>query len=280
MKDKIKIELGEVQKTLLIPLWGRAKEYENKNALIKDKYAHEIVEQLDFDFSVFSEMSLRGPLQVNTSIRAYNFDTTILKIIKDYPDATIINIGAGLDTTFKRVDNGKIFWYDIDLPDTIALREQILPEGARNKIIAKSVFDRSWFQEIKVRGSKVFFMAAGVLAYLDEKDIRDLFADMAKEFPGSEMMFEIYSRQLLWVRNRNIEKEKKEGKVMTSMQWGVNSAREIAKWGSHIKIADEYSFYSKVNLDDHWDKKVIAPLRVINFFKAIKMVHLSFQDKK
>jgi len=55
-----------------------------------------------------------------------------------------VNISAGLDTMFYRVDNGSIRWYDIDLPNVIALRRQLLPETARTTLIARSIFDPSW----------------------------------------------------------------------------------------------------------------------------------------
>lgn len=130
MPEKIKIDLGEVQKTLLYPLYGRALEFEAKNPLIKDQYAHEMVRKLDFNFSTIHSMPV--PLQINSVVRAFNFDTALRKIITDFPDATIINIGAGLDTTFQRVDNGKISWYDLDLGDTIRLRKKI-DSGRRTK---------------------------------------------------------------------------------------------------------------------------------------------------
>jgi O-methyltransferase involved in polyketide biosynthesis len=50
MNSKVKIELGEIQKTLLIPLFGRAREYEEPAPLVKDKFAQEIVENIDYDW--------------------------------------------------------------------------------------------------------------------------------------------------------------------------------------------------------------------------------------
>jgi O-methyltransferase involved in polyketide biosynthesis len=68
-------------------------------------------------------------LQINSAIRAYNFDALLRKITKQHPNATIVNIGAGLNTTLRRIDNGKIFRYDLDVPDSIVLRQQLIPDG-------------------------------------------------------------------------------------------------------------------------------------------------------
>jgi hypothetical protein len=47
------------------------------------------------------------------------------EFIEKHPEATIVNIGCGLDTTFSRIDNGKIQFYELDLPDVIALRKNL-----------------------------------------------------------------------------------------------------------------------------------------------------------
>ena len=60
----------------------------------------------------------------------------------------IINIGAGFDTTFNRIDNGKVRWINIDLPDVILLRKKLIPEKKHEALIGKSVFDFSWLSEI------------------------------------------------------------------------------------------------------------------------------------
>ena len=272
MSDKLKIELGEVQQTLLFPLLGRAREYESANPLIKDSLAHELVGKLDFDFGSMTDSAAQ--LQINCSVRTYNFDAAIRALIETHPDATIVNLGCGLDTTFQRVDNGRIFWYDLDFEDTIALRRRLLPEGDRNKLIPKSLFDRSWFADIRIRGSKIFFMCAGVLAYLKEEDIRGLFLDLSREFPGSEMMFEIYSKRIIWLKNRSVEKQRRNGEIVTQLRWGAGSAEEIAKWGGHIGILGTYPFYSKVELDAHWAKRDSRPLKLIRLLGWMKMVHL------
>ncbi|HTR82072.1 MAG TPA: class I SAM-dependent methyltransferase [Bacteroidota bacterium] len=277
MKEKIKIDLGDVQRTLLIPLFGRAKEYEKEHPLIKDKYAHDIVERLDFDFNdVFKHMPVQ--ISVNSAIRAYHLDAALSAFIKKYPDATIVNLGAGLDTTFHRIDNGKIFWYDLDLPDSMELRLKLIPEGERNKSIAKSVFDRSWFQEIKERRSKIFFMSAGVFVYLQEEEIKGLFLDLIREFPGSEIMFDAYSKPLLWLRNNVLitRIQVQRSKLLARWHWGVNSGKAIARWSDEISVVDEFPYYSGINLEEFLDKKIVSSFQLLNFFRAIKMVHLKF----
>jgi O-methyltransferase involved in polyketide biosynthesis len=277
MDNKVRIELGEIQKTLLIPLVGRAKECEKPNPLVKDNYAQEIMKNIDFDFTT-AFVNVPFQFTLNCVIRAHHLDTALQEVIGKHPDATIINIGAGLDTTYRRIDNGKIFWYDLDLPDSIELRRKLIPETDRNRFIAKSVFDTSWFKDIRVRGSKVFFISAGVLVYLGASEIRHLFLEMIHEFPNSDIMFEIYSRKLLWLRNHLLARGQMKSELFRPMRWGVNSAKEIAKWSPNIKILDEFPYYSRVKLENYWDEKTLTPIKIMNFFKVMKMVHLQFTN--
>ncbi len=273
MPEKISIQLGEVQRTLLIPLFGRAAEYEREHPLIRDQFAHDIMEKLDFDFKA---AFARSPIQfrINSVIRAIHLDAAILSFIVRYPDATIVNLGAGLDTTFQRLDNGKIFWYDLDLPDTIELRRKLIPEGERNVCIAKSVFDRSWFDDIRERRSRVLFVAGGVLVYLREAEIKRLFLDMTGEFPESEMVFEIYSRLFLWLRNHALTRRALNPALFSKWYWGANSAKAIARWSDKIRVVDEYPFYSRLDLTDDRVKVNLSPLNLLNSGKWIKMVQI------
>lgn len=273
-QKKIKMELGEVQKTLLMPLWGRAKEYERVNPLIKDKYAFDLLNKLDYDFESISR-SFDEYYQVYWATRAYNIDCAIFKLLTSSPDATIINIGAGLDTTFQRVDNGRITWYDLDLPDTIKLRKELIPETERNLYISKSVSDKSWFDEVKHSGSKVFFIASGVLCYFDKTSIQNLFFDLIDNFPESEIIFDLTSKIIVWLTNREIAK-KKEKLELSYLKWGGHSSKSIKKWSSKIEVIDEYPLFSRIAVDKSWDKNTITQIRQMNTFKWIKMIQLKF----
>ena len=104
----MKVDLSGVQETLLLPLWGRAKLSKMDNPVLKDSKAIEIVENLiEYDFE---GLDRRLPQYVNVGwlIRARMFDDTIRRFTAEHPKATIVNLGAGLDTTFFRVDNGMI----------------------------------------------------------------------------------------------------------------------------------------------------------------------------
>lgn len=114
MNENKEISLGAVQETLLLPLWGRAEETQKNNPLLIDKVAVSIVKDIDYDFSkVNKNISVLSCL--SWVARSIYFDKEINYFLDKYPDCSIVNIGCGLDTTYDRVDNGKVYWYDLDL---------------------------------------------------------------------------------------------------------------------------------------------------------------------
>jgi O-methyltransferase involved in polyketide biosynthesis len=163
MTDKININLGNVQKTLFLPLWGRAVESRKRKPLLIDETAIKIIEQVDYDFSPMTQ-NLDELTQIAWIKRSLFCDRVIEKFLTNYPEGTIVNIGCGLDTTFERIDNGRLKWYDLDLPDVIELRSMFVKENERRKFIATSFLEKEWLKKIEVRGN-VLFIAAGVFYY-------------------------------------------------------------------------------------------------------------------
>ncbi|WP_234117372.1 class I SAM-dependent methyltransferase [Clostridium hydrogenum] len=117
-------KLKGIPETLLIPLWARATETTRSEPIIKDSKAIEMMENIDYDFSKFDNTWLS---QTGVAVRTELLDNGTKAFMHKHPNATIINIGCGLDTRFFRLDNNKIKWYDLDLPEPIRIRKLFLP---------------------------------------------------------------------------------------------------------------------------------------------------------
>ena len=133
MNTKIPVELGDVQKTLFMPVWARAVETKKKEPILIDHTALEIVDSVDFDFS---QMSKNVPeiSQIAWIARCKRFDMIVNEFITKHPEGTIINIGCGLDTSYERINYSTIKWYDLDLPDVIELRKKFLKETDKENL--------------------------------------------------------------------------------------------------------------------------------------------------
>jgi O-methyltransferase involved in polyketide biosynthesis len=203
-QDKVKVKLGGISASMLGCLWGRAQLSREYSSLFYDAKAIELVERIDYDFSAsdvpFEDIMFNISRKINLpefglfTLRAKQFDDKAKGYIAEHPYASVINIAAGLDTTFYRVDNGTIHWYDLDLPAVIEIRKQLLPEPERVTYIAKSLLDPSWFEDVTYTEDGVFMIAGGVLHFLEEAQVKQFFSMLADNFPDGEIVFNAMSR--------------------------------------------------------------------------------------
>jgi len=199
-QGKVKIQLSGISASMLRCLWARAQLSKKYGSLFYDEKAIELVKRIDYDFSasdvpfggIMSNISRKGNLPEFGlfTLRAKQFDDKLRAYIAEHPYASVINIAAGLDTTFYRVDNGLIHWYDLDLPSAIEVRKQLLPKPDRVAYIAKSLLDPSWCKDIKYSEDGVFMIAGGVFIWFDESEIRQFFSMLADNFPDGEIVFD------------------------------------------------------------------------------------------
>lgn len=272
MPIKIPLQLQNVQKTLLLPLWGRAVETQKKKPALLDTTAAEIIKKIDYDFSTIA-INTSTISQLGWIARSLHIDRTINRFIHEYPRATIVNIGCGLDTTFERIDNGKIYWYDLDLPPVISLRREFIHENERRKFLACSFLDGTWLRQLNIVDN-IMFIAAGVFYYFEENEIKIFFINLADLFPESEIVFDACSPLGVKVANKKVIQNSgmDEKAVLT---WGFESARKIRQWDSRIILVDEYRIFRNVRKNLNFKNKIGT--LISDSLNIMFMVHLRFK---
>lgn len=215
-KNKIANPLDEnsVSMTLFIPLCPKAMETNRRNPIVIDKKAVEIIGQIDMDYKAY----IQKRTYHSAIVRTYVIDSGVNAFLTSNPEGTIINLGCGLDTRISRVDNGKLKWYDVDLPDVIEFRRKFFVESDRVKFISKSVLDFSWIDDIKPQAAdKVLIIAEGLLCYFTEDEVKLIFKQLVNRFPKAEMFITIVHKFFI-------------GKNITSgvtFKWGLERTEEI-----------------------------------------------------
>lgn len=234
--DKIEAKLGVIQETLLIPLWARATELQQTEPIIVDRESAKILEAIDYDFNKFAKSKKS---QAGCCIRGVIFDRWVQNYLKKYPQGTVVEIGAGLNTRFERVDNGSVSWFDLDLPDVMALRRQFFSECDRRQFISASALETSWCDRVKAAAKEpCFFMAEGVLMYLKEAEVKQLFARLLEHFPGSSFVFDSISPFM--IRNQKYHDSLKY--TSAKMSWGIASLDRLLEWDSRYRILEVCKF--------------------------------------
>ena len=211
--NKMPIEKNTVQETLVIPLYARKLCSERFPELFRDEKAMELMERLDYDFSRIEKdsqslMQRFGALEV--AMRQNDLAIEVRDYLKAHPKAAVVNLGCGLDQTGENCDNGQCQIYNVDLPDVITLRGQLLPEKPRVHNIAGNLKNTAWFSEIDGSQGAVFF-AAGVFYYFRKHEVKALVHKMSRHFPGSRLVFDTAGKRAVammiktWVKQAGIE---------------------------------------------------------------------------
>ena len=236
--EKFHIEKNTIQETLVIPLYARRLCSELYPKLFQDPAAAKLMERLDYDFSGVEKQS-KGLVQrygaLEVAMRQTDLAAEVRDYLREHPEAAVVNMGCGLDQTGETCDNGRCRIYNIDMPDVIALRDQLIPAGERTRNLACDLNDPRWFDEIDDHDGAVFF-AAGVFYYFQQEQAKTLFNRMALRFPGGKLVCDVSGKIALKMMIRTVVKQ--AGIKNVSAFFHVEDLdRDVRAWLQHAKAS-------------------------------------------
>ncbi len=283
--------ITDISETLLIPLYSRARETQSKKPLINDAKAVEITEKLNTVFATSSSLLHRQlakgkvrrtankKLTAFLALRTRQFDRYCQDFLSRTPNGVIVELGCGLSSRFSRIDNGVVEWYDLDLPEVIAIRKQFFQETARSHMIASSVLDFRWMDQLAPTHNNVLFIAEGLFMYLLEEEVKTLILEMQRRLPGCELVCEVENTFVI----NTLKKERWKKKFQrdhhlgpgVTMQFGIRDGKEFEHWGQGIRFLDEWTIF-----DDH--EKKLGWMNLFAFSKRLRkaqwIVHYRLQS--
>jgi len=254
MSEKIIQTLDGVPQTLLMTLLVRARETQRPDGIFKDERAVEMVNRIAADFS---RLRMQRHDEIAVIIRMRKFDNHVRGFLARNPDGIIVHIGCGLDTRFDRIDDGRVEWFDIDLPDVMDLRRKLIAtESPRYHAITASVFDAGWTAEVERFLPRPFlFIAEGVLPYFEETQVKELFLCLRDHFPGCEVVCDAHTPFVIWVDNLQLA----YAKVKTRLHWRLKHGKDVEEWGEGIRLLSEWNYFE----DD------VSPLKAYRWMRLI-----------
>ena len=225
-----KIKLFGVPETMLQTVYARAKESSGRGAIC-DRKAEEIVAELDYDFSLAEkDTAMRSGVIARTIV----LDRLVGAFLAENPGAAVVNIACGLDTRCYRA-KGYSHWYNLDLPETIAVREKLLPENGEISQIAMSATE-DWGGEIKEDGAPALVIIEGLTMYLSDRDVKRIFAVISGRFKKAAVLAEIM--------NPAVVKRFKEKSIEGShakFTWGIKNGKALAEQLPDFRFKEEHS---------------------------------------
>ena len=232
MQNWIDLLSQPTQEMLYQPLAVRARAAETNSAFLHDPEAIELCLKLNLP----GRKNLTKVSRIEShriAARAVHYDQIVRRHLQDRPDLVVVNLGAALDTRFYRVDNGRLRWYDIDMPDVIHFRRQHLPLRERVTELGLSPFDPAWPHQVVYEDpGQLLFLAENLFAYHQESEIRRLLELLASAFPGASLCCDIQSRRakrgrpnhpFVFLLDRAEELKHLEYRLRISQIWPVGS---------------------------------------------------------
>jgi O-methyltransferase involved in polyketide biosynthesis len=267
MSETTDQDLSGVAETLLMTLYIRAMESQRPDALLKDEKAVALVAQMGYDFDRMKQIKMDEDDKVTVILRNREFDRYARDFLARCPEAVVVHIGCGFDSRFERVDNGRVEWYDLDLPDVIALRRKFIGgEGQRYHLLGGSAFDSAWLDAVSAHRQRPFlFLAEGVLMYFEEAQVKSLVLMLRDHFPGAELVIDAFSPYIVRANNLRMSITKFGARY----HWGIWRGQEVESWGNGIRLLDEWGYFDRPEPRlDHirWMRHIPLLARVLRIY--------------
>ena len=228
MKEKIR--LSGVPETMLQTVYARAKESRGRGA-IHDAKAEGIIERLDYDFSLADK---DAAMHSGVIARTIVLDRLTKEWLAKHPGAVVVNIACGLDTRCYRI-SGYSHWYNLDLPEAIAVREKLLPESGVISQIAMSAMD-DWGGEISEQIVPVLIVIEGLTMYLNAKEVQQIFTVISNRFEKATAFVETMNPMIV----RRFKEKSIEGSH-AKFTWGVKNGSALAALLPDFRFIEENS---------------------------------------
>ena len=239
-----KIQFAKEKETMLMTLSGRAVQSAWKNPILRDPWAEEAMRHIDYDMSKqltgmasWSIWKDIGPTIIAS--RAATFDLLTTRYLADYPDATVLHVGCGMDSRIFRVEpSASVQWFDVDYPDVIDLRRQLFPKrealhAGQYRLIGAPLNDLRWLDDVP-QDRPALFIAEGVLMYLSEAEVKALLNAVTVHFPGGQMIFDVVHPVILKQVGANV------GGTGATYKWALDDPQDIKQLEPKLELIKEF----------------------------------------
>lgn len=225
--------LTPIQKTLLITLKGRSVDAMARKPVLGDGLAAEVARRLDYDLDSV-KLSVGTPQGV--ALRSSVFDRVVATFIRAHPHAVVVELGSGLETRMFRLDPpSTVDWFDVDFPEVIALRTELMPHRANAHPVGASLLEGGWTDTIPADRPTIV-VADGLSGFLTEEQNRRLWTHITNHFATGELAFNVYSKLGARMMGRFINSV---GIPKDFQGYGIDDAREVLALNPKLIFAGE-----------------------------------------
>ena len=179
--------MNSVNKTLYIPLYGKAS-VSRKEIILNDKKAEEIWAAEGFPLKGKAKSKW---LSYYMGMRSAVFDRWLTGKMEEYPEATVLHIGCGMDSRVTRVGEGSHLWFDVDFPDVIDQRRRYFSETENYRMVAADIREDGWLDQIP--GKTAIAVMEGVSMYLAPEELKAFLEKLSGKFERLYLLTDCYT---------------------------------------------------------------------------------------
>jgi O-methyltransferase involved in polyketide biosynthesis len=246
------MDLSQVSRTAILLLICRAIEAEKHKSEFNDPMAVLCLERL---MSIASEEDKRWIISKKRMYEGFHardakagvrrvkaFDNAANRFIADNPKCTVINLACGYDTRFWRIENEKCRYIELDLPEVITLKGEILRDHLGYELIGCSVLDTSWIDKVTINGNTGFLLLAeGLFPWIPQQDATRLFKEIGERFYRSQFVLDMVPEKYtkgIWKKLIRLHSKIDFG-LDVSWVFGIKDPHDIEAYGNGLKVIGE-----------------------------------------
>jgi O-methyltransferase involved in polyketide biosynthesis len=228
--------LTPIEDTLFLTLCCRALDARSPRSVLGDAMADQIVRTLDYDYRA---LHIDTNLMLNATLRAKKLDEIASRFLARHPDAVGVDLGAGLDTRAHRIDPPPtVDWYDVDFPDVVAARADLIPHRANTHAIGVDVRDPHSLDALP-SGRPAVIVADGLMGFLTLEEVVSLLTRLTDRFPSGEIAFNSYPKFAIWA----IQHTRGTRSVAALVKFpGSDDPHEPERWNPRLTLVREILF--------------------------------------
>lgn len=261
-----KVDFTGVQSTMLVTLFLKALDGKDAKPVLGDRFAVEAVDRIDYDWAKLDKPTITRN-RSGLALRTKQIDDWTADFLSRNPDATVLHLACGLDARAFRLDlPDRVRWFDVDLPDVIALRRELYEDADGYRMIGASVTEAGWLAEIPA-DKPVFVIAEGLLMYLHEAEVRQLLRRLTEHFGTGELVFD---GVLPWVAKMTqlLKKYLSRWYAYPAYWTGIRDGSDIARWNPHLRYREHVALIAQY--DRIPDSKLRRMYRLMSRFGPIR----------
>lgn len=227
---RIRPDLNPIQEALLLTLRARAVDATTRTPILGDTHQAELADRIDYDFA---KLKLKPSLICGTALRGKKLDEAVRAFTATHRNAVVLDLGCGLDTRMLRCDpSADVDWYDIDYPEVIELRGQLLPHSSH--LLGVDLTQPGWTEQLPA-DRPAMIVAEGLLPFLPGDTFHTLIREATTHFPTGELALNGYTRFAACAMKYHPSIKA----LGISAAQGFDDPHEPETWGAGLKLIEE-----------------------------------------